>query len=338
MHRLVRAATRSVPVLLAITLSGCAVSGGGSSLSSSAPPPLADRAWNSPIRENMQPEYRVFYDMLDGLGDWALIEPYGYVFRPDVNFVAWEPYTNGYWVPSDTWGWVWVSADPFGWATDHYGRWMNDRFQGWVWVPGVQWAPAWVQWVGDADYIGWAPLGAVTSGFNTPGYHFVPVGALTSTDLSAQVVKPPVIQQRLADLKPIDNTLERDGVKFEAGPRLEWFERRVGPVTRARVEDVVPPGTLTRQGRGDVGRREAPAPRDGAARDSVRAEHEARLAAQRAAVRAADEARERAKSGAPAPANVTVVRPFGPAPGGRNAPPAERRAPARRGAPADSTR
>jgi len=49
------------------------------------------------MRDLMRPEHRVFYDMLDGQGDWVLIEPYGYVFRPDVNFVAWRPYSNGYW-------------------------------------------------------------------------------------------------------------------------------------------------------------------------------------------------------------------------------------------------
>ena len=43
-------------------------------------------------RAALLPEYRLFYDALVDYGDWVLIEPYGYVFRPNINFVAWSPY------------------------------------------------------------------------------------------------------------------------------------------------------------------------------------------------------------------------------------------------------
>ncbi len=290
----------------------------------------------------MRPEHRVFYDMLEGQGDWVLIEPYGYAFRPDVNFVAWRPYENGYWVPSDAWGWVWVSTDEFGWATDHYGRWIDDRFQGWVWIPDVVWAPAWVQWAGDDDYVGWAPLLAVSSGYDGGAYTFVPATALGSTDLSAKVVKPEVLRGRLPRIQPIERVIERDGVKLAAGPRFDWVERRTGPLRRARIEDLVAPGTLThaRPAAADGGRRPATAPpaSEAAATDTASAEREARIEAQRAAGHAADEARDRAERGAPAPERVPVVRPF-------EAPPREPREPRpardgrpRRGAPPDTTR
>ncbi len=51
-----------------------------------------------------------------------------------------------------------MSDDPWGWATDHYGRWFYDPDYGWVWVPGYEWAPAWVDWVVYDGWIGWAPL------------------------------------------------------------------------------------------------------------------------------------------------------------------------------------
>ena len=329
---------RCLPLaLLTLALSGCAVSGGTDSASS--PPPLADRAWDSPIRENMRPEHRVFYDMLDGQGDWTLIEPYGYVFRPDVNFVAWRPYQNGYWVPSDSWGWVWVSSDEFGWATDHYGRWLNDRFQGWVWAPDVVWAPAWVQWAGDDSYVGWAPLLAAASSYDTGAYTFVPVGALAATDLSARIVKPELVGGRLADIKPIDRVIERDGVKVAAGPRIEAVERHTGALKRVQLQDLVPPGALTR-GAPVSGGAARPA-REPAEREADRAAQQARADAQRAAGRAADEARDRTKTGAPAPDRVPIVRPFesGAKPRGDARPgaPARDERP-RRGAAADSTR
>ncbi len=55
-------------------------------------------------------------------------------------------------------GWTWVSEEPFGWATYHYGRWVRLRRIGWVWVPGEEWAPAWVSWRTSKNYVGWAPL------------------------------------------------------------------------------------------------------------------------------------------------------------------------------------
>ena len=109
-------------------------------------------------RVALLPEYRLFYDALVDYGDWVLIEPRGFVFRPRVDPIWWRPYYDGYWAPTDTYGWVWNSADMFGWATYHYGRWFYDDFQGWVWTPGLEWGPSWVDWQMSADYVGWAPL------------------------------------------------------------------------------------------------------------------------------------------------------------------------------------
>ena len=36
-------------------------------------------------RASLLPEFRIFYDSMVDYGDWILIEPYGYVFRPQVN-------------------------------------------------------------------------------------------------------------------------------------------------------------------------------------------------------------------------------------------------------------
>jgi hypothetical protein len=84
---------------------------------------------------------------------------YGYVWQPRQaeSSRSWRPYTTGRWVYTDA-GWTWISEEPFGWATYHYGRWTRLRGIGWVWVPGNQWAPAWVSWRKSNDYVGWAPL------------------------------------------------------------------------------------------------------------------------------------------------------------------------------------
>src|SRR5690606_18705990 len=80
------------------------------------------------------PDVTIFWNQLDPYGDWYDDPEYGYVFAPArADYV---PYTNGYWAYTD-YGLTWVSGDPFGWATDHYGRWI---WRGrWVWRPDTRW-------------------------------------------------------------------------------------------------------------------------------------------------------------------------------------------------------
>lgn len=103
-------------------------------------------------------DYGLFYSKLEPHGDWIETSQYGYVFSPrEAQSSSWRPYTDGRWVYSDA-GWTWVSEEPFGWATYHYGRWTRLRSVGWVWIPGDEWAPAWVSWRKSDNYVGWAPL------------------------------------------------------------------------------------------------------------------------------------------------------------------------------------
>ena len=98
-----------------------------------------------------------FYDDLASYGNWVQRPSYGWVWRPRTVASSWRPYQRGHWVQTDD-GWTWISTEPYGWATYHYGRWYEDPENGWEWVPGNDWAPAWVSWQEGGDYIGWAPL------------------------------------------------------------------------------------------------------------------------------------------------------------------------------------
>ena len=117
-------------------------------------------SYNQPVSVNTNDyDYSVFYNRLSSYGSWFNSPQYGYIWQPS-NYQAsrdWRPYTNGHWVYSNL-GWTWVSSEPFGWATYHYGRWVLLRNTGWCWVPGNQWAPAWVAWRNNGNYVGWAPL------------------------------------------------------------------------------------------------------------------------------------------------------------------------------------
>jgi hypothetical protein len=102
--------------------------------------------------------YNTFYTKLESYGDWRETSDYGYVWQPrEAQSRSWRPYNDGRWAYTDA-GWTWVSEEPFGWATYHYGRWTRLRNVGWVWVPGDEWAPAWVSWRKGDEYVGWAPL------------------------------------------------------------------------------------------------------------------------------------------------------------------------------------
>src|SRR3954453_13302549 len=113
-----------------------------------------------------------FYDSLAPYGNWIQRPSYGWVWTPREVSSTWRPYQTGHWVWSDE-GWTWLSDEPYGWATYHYGRWYQDPEIGWAWVPGNDWAPAWVSWQEGQDYVGWAPLppGAnVNASYNGGGY------------------------------------------------------------------------------------------------------------------------------------------------------------------------
>ncbi|MBK8551977.1 MAG: hypothetical protein IPL53_13280 [Ignavibacteria bacterium] len=79
------------------------------------------------------------------------------VKQADVEVPVYRPYTNGQWVNSDA-GWYFKAPTPVEETVSHYGRWVNSPTAGWLWVPGRVWAPAWVDWKQNDQYLSWAPL------------------------------------------------------------------------------------------------------------------------------------------------------------------------------------
>jgi hypothetical protein len=98
-----------------------------------------------------------FYDSLSPHGEWIEVGDYGPCWRPHHIDADWRPYSDGYWSYTDG-GWTWVSYEDYGGIVYHYGRWVEVDDEGWCWVPDYEWAPAWVSWRSNDDYIGWAPL------------------------------------------------------------------------------------------------------------------------------------------------------------------------------------
>ena len=256
-------------------------------------------------RAALMPEYRVFYDALQDYGDWTLIEPYGYVFRPRVAPSEWRPYGDGFWVPTDLYGWVWVSEEPFGWATYHYGQWFYDSYQGWVWMPGTEWAPSSVDWRASDSYVGWAPQ--MPSGIrNTsiPGglFTYVPASQLGSTNLMRYALSEQQVGSAASQARPIANEDDASGVVYNRGPSIAWVERRTGPLVRAKVEDVLP-ASQVRASTTQSKLRESWSRKADGSPDTVAT---VRHAADRALTRWRDMSRS-----ADTPRVLPVVRPFG---------------------------
>lgn len=198
----------------------------------------------------------IFYSSLSPYGEWIEMD-LGYVWRPRHTSHHWRPYLHGRWMWTNH-GWYWVSSEPFGWATFHYGRWAYDDYYGWIWIPDDVWGPAWVEWRYDDDYIGWAPLApearfsfhvgiTFTNGWVSPVHYwnFVPCRNFTAVRLT-DYVQPLERTRRI-----YGNTRSVVGIRTERdrivnnGLDVRMVERRSN--SRIRQVEVVPQD----HGRGD---------------------------------------------------------------------------------------
>ncbi|MEN3976217.1 DUF6600 domain-containing protein, partial [Emcibacter sp. SYSU 3D8] len=119
--------------------------------------------WERYHREHGQDNAAVGFDSfhraLAPYGDWVYSDRWGPVWIPRDVDRDFHPYaTNGRWVSTREYGFTWVSYDDWGDIPFHYGRWVNDPYDGWLWIPGYVWSPGWVIWRSNDRYIGWMPM------------------------------------------------------------------------------------------------------------------------------------------------------------------------------------
>jgi hypothetical protein len=197
--------------------------------------------------------YSTFYTGLEPHGVWRETSTYGFVFQPREaeQSRTWRPYTNGRWVYTDA-GWTWVSEEPFGWATYHYGRWARLRNIGWVWVPGDEWAPAWVSWRKSNDYVGWAPLPPEARFDRRSGIHnwadnyydigpeqycFVQVNQFGALRVQTAVVPPERNVTIVNETTNVTNITYNNTIIVNQGPSYDELRARTQqPIERLRLE------------------------------------------------------------------------------------------------------
>jgi hypothetical protein len=126
---------------------------------------------------------QVYSHELEPYGEWERMKYRGYTYwfwRPVHVSIGWTPFTRGRW---NRWHleYVWVSTEPWGWCTYHYGNWVNLHGVWWwtpyihmgVSFPGISfvnlnihfgplfkpfWHPGRVAWISTTSYVGWIPL------------------------------------------------------------------------------------------------------------------------------------------------------------------------------------
>jgi hypothetical protein len=218
------------------------------------------RTTTTGVGVNAGADYAMFYEKLEPHGTWIETPQYGAIWQPAPRYtpVGWQPYTRGSWTYADV-GWTWVSAEPFGWATYHYGRWNNVSNRGWCWIPGNQWAPAWVSWRTGSNYVGWAPLPAQSrflgnrisvqfgNDFDSgPGnYCFVPSRFFGSSSVYRHVVPNARNTVIIADTVNVTNIVRADDIVINQGPDYTELNRvAASPIRTARLirNQKVPPG------------------------------------------------------------------------------------------------
>ncbi len=196
-----------------------------------------------------------FYSNLAPYGYWVDRPSYGWVWVPRHVRHSWRPYSYGRWAYTD-YGWTWVSDEPFGWATYHYGRWWNDPNYGWEWVPGTDWGPAWVSWQEGGGYLGWAALppsvgwsvGVGFGGFDFAGgidpgwYCFAPERSFLAVNVGGFILPPERNVAIFNNTTNITNFRDVGGRVFNGGLSVQRAAQVTGqPVRQLQLANASDP-------------------------------------------------------------------------------------------------
>jgi uncharacterized protein DUF6600/FecR-like protein len=95
-------------------------------------------ATNAALQYTNSPYYTSGFADLFTYGSFSSCGGYGLGWRPYGVGLAWSPFSTGQWMWDPSFGWTWMSAQPWGWAPYHYGGWLFDAgCGGWFYAPPV---------------------------------------------------------------------------------------------------------------------------------------------------------------------------------------------------------
>ncbi|HEX4646956.1 MAG TPA: DUF6600 domain-containing protein [Verrucomicrobiae bacterium] len=193
-------------------------------------------ALNPPVSGMTQVRTKADFEApLARYGEWVDAGEYGRGWHPTGLAAKWRPYCNGRWVSTEC-GWFWASQEPWAWACYHYGTWSFDTTHGWVWVPGLDWAPAWVNWREGGNFIGWAPC--LPSGGTLAPAEFVFIDIqhfLEPIQLAGVIVNNTAVVNQTKEIgglarakRTLDGSSTAQVVIVNQGPTLEMIQKVTG--------------------------------------------------------------------------------------------------------------
>jgi hypothetical protein len=95
-------------------------------------------ATTSTLQYTSSPYYAAGFGTLSSYGAWSSCGSFGFGWRPFGAGLGWSPFSNGQWFWDPSYGWTFMSAQPWGWAPYHYGGWMFEAScGGWFYSPPV---------------------------------------------------------------------------------------------------------------------------------------------------------------------------------------------------------
>ncbi|HUA15480.1 MAG TPA: FecR family protein [Verrucomicrobiae bacterium] len=143
-------------------------------------------AYHDQYAKNNSSPYGYGSSDLGYYGSYTSIPGYGMMWQPYFTGIGWDPFMDGAWAWYPGFGYMFVSAYPWGWMPYLYGNWMFVPGFGWMWQPG-----GWNTWNSVPRYSGGpalhvhplvAPTGTVRTMVVGKG------GPLTSTAVSSRFV------------------------------------------------------------------------------------------------------------------------------------------------------
>lgn len=99
-------------------------------------------SYHDQYAKNNSTPYGYGFSDLNYYGSFSNVPGYGMMWQPFFTGVGWDPFMDGAWGYYPGFGYMFVSAYPWGWMPYRYGNWMFLPGMGWMWQPG-----GWNTWV-----------------------------------------------------------------------------------------------------------------------------------------------------------------------------------------------
>jgi hypothetical protein len=91
---------------------------------------------NATLQYTSSPYYASGFADLSTYGSWSSCGGFGYGWRPFGVGFGWSPFAAGQWLWDPSFGWTYLSSQPWGFAPYHYGGWLFDgSCGGWFYSP-----------------------------------------------------------------------------------------------------------------------------------------------------------------------------------------------------------